>query len=48
MSVTLTSPDDKQEVMSLLASRFDIDEMKVFEPSLGDIFVEYTGDAEGA
>lgn len=48
VSVTLTSPDDKQEVMSLLASRFDIDEMKVFEPSLGDIFVEYTGDAEGA
>ncbi len=39
--LTLASPDEKQEVMKLLAETYDIDEMKVFEPSLNDIFVEY-------
>ncbi len=39
--LTLASPDEKQKVMKLLAETYDIDEMKVFEPSLNDIFVEY-------
>lgn len=40
--LTLPGPEDKQRVMKLLAQTYDLDEMKVFEPSLNDIFVEYT------
>ncbi len=40
----LRSAADKKEVMSRLVQRYDIDEVKVFEPSLNDIFVEYAGD----
>ena len=29
-------------MMRQLAETYDIDEIKVFEPSLNDIFVEYT------
>lgn len=42
----LPSPDDKQKAMRALTERYDIDEIKVFEPSLGDIFVEYAGEQE--
>lgn len=42
--LTLASPDEKQAVMQRLAEAYDVDEMKVFEPSLNDIFVEYAGD----
>ena len=42
--VRLTSPSEKAVVMKELVERYDIDELKVFEPSLGDIFVEYAGD----
>lgn len=41
--LTLASPDEKQAVMRTLAETYDIDELKVFEPSLNDIFVEYAG-----
>lgn len=40
----LSSPDEKQSVMRKLADSYDVDEIRVFEPSLGDIFVEYAGD----
>ena len=40
----LSSPNEKGSVMRMLVERYDIDEVKVFEPSLGDIFVEYAGD----
>ena len=40
----LSSPEKKQEMMKALAGKYDIDEIKVFEPSLNDIFVEYTGE----
>lgn len=39
--LTLASPEEKQAVMKLLTETYDIDEVKVFEPSLNDIFVEY-------
>ncbi len=42
--VTLSSPDEKRNVMKMLAEQYDIDEIKVYEPSLNDIFVEYTKD----
>lgn len=42
--LTLASPDEKQAVMQRLSEAYDVDEMKVFEPSLNDIFVEYAGD----
>lgn len=42
--ITLSSPDEKQETMKALTDGFDIDEIKVYEPSLNDIFVEYAGD----
>ncbi len=41
--VTLKSPEEKQAVMRKLTEEFDLDEIKVFEPSLNDIFVEYAG-----
>ncbi len=41
--VQLASPAAKQKIMQLLTDRYDIDEIKVFEPSLNDIFVEYAG-----
>lgn len=43
--IQLASARDKKAVMSRLAENYDIDEVKVFEPSLNDIFVEYAGDA---
>lgn len=42
--IKLASPDDKKAVMRKLVEDYDIDEVKVFEPSLNDIFVEYAGD----
>lgn len=42
--ITLDSPDEKQKVMKFLTETYDIDEIKVFEPSLNDIFVEYAED----
>lgn len=42
----LASPDDKQTAMKHLAEKYDIDEIKVFEPSLNDIFVEYAVEQE--
>ena len=42
--IRLASADDKTCVMKRLVENYDIDEVKVFEPSLNDIFVEYAGD----
>ena len=42
--IRMSSPSEKADVMKALVERYDIDEVKVFEPSLGDIFVEYAGD----
>ncbi len=41
--IQLASPDEKQAMMKRLVENYDIDEVKVFEPSLNDIFVEYAG-----
>lgn len=42
--IRLASPEDKQAMMKRLVDNYDIDEIKVFEPSLNDIFVEYAGE----
>lgn len=42
--IKLDVPAQKQAVMKQLVDHYDIDEVKVFEPSLNDIFVEYTGE----
>ena len=42
--IQLASPTEKQAVMKRLVEEYDIDEVKVFEPSLNDIFVEYAGE----
>lgn len=39
--VTLASPEEKPTMMKRLTDGYDIDEIKVFEPTLNDIFVEY-------
>ncbi|MBE5737631.1 MAG: ATP-binding cassette domain-containing protein [Clostridiales bacterium] len=44
--ITLENAGEKAKVIKDLAEKFDIDEIKVFEPSLNDIFVEYAGDKE--
>jgi ABC-2 type transport system ATP-binding protein len=41
--IQLSSPGEKQSMMKRLVENYDIDEVKVFEPSLNDIFVEYAG-----
>ena len=45
LMIQLASADEKKAVMKRLIDNYDIDEVKVFEPSLNDIFVEYAGDA---
>ena len=43
----LGSPDDKRQVMRALSEQYDLDMIKVAEPTLNDIFVEYADhDAE--
>ncbi|MBR6744150.1 MAG: DUF4162 domain-containing protein, partial [Clostridia bacterium] len=41
--VRLASPDEKQTMMKRIVEICDVDEIKVLEPSLNDIFVEYAG-----
>ncbi len=41
LMIRLARPDDKKETMKRLVENYDIDEVRVFEPSLNDIFVEY-------
>lgn len=43
----LPGPELKQETMRKLTDKYDIDEIRVFEPSLNDIFVEYAGNHGG-
>ena len=43
--IQLKDTDEKKETMRRLVESYDIDEVKVFEPSLNDIFVEYAKDA---
>ena len=45
LMIQLASAEDKKTTMKRLVENYDIDEVKVFEPSLNDIFVEYAGDA---
>ena len=42
--IQLADPKEKQATMKRLVENYDIDEVKVFEPSLNDIFVEYAGE----
>ena len=41
--IRLKAPEDKQSVMRQLVENYDVDEIRVYEPSLNDIFVEYAG-----
>ena len=41
--IRLGDPSEKRAVMKRLVENYDVDEVKVFEPSLNDIFVEYAG-----
>jgi len=45
LMIRLSDPCEKKATMTRLVENYDIDEVKVFEPSLNDIFVEYAGDA---
>ena len=44
LMIRLGSPSEKKTTMTRLVENYDIDEVKVYEPSLNDIFVEYAGD----
>lgn len=46
LKIRLASPEEKQGMMRRLTQTYDIDEIRVFEPSLNDIFVEYAGEQE--
>ena len=45
LMIRLADPCEKKATMTRIVENYDIDEVKVFEPSLNDIFVEYAGDA---
>ena len=45
LMIRLADHSEKKATMTRLVEKYDIDEVKVFEPSLNDIFVEYAGDA---
>ncbi len=42
--IRLKSPEEKQAVMRRLVEDYEVDSVKVFEPSLNDIFVEYASE----
>lgn len=44
--IRMKDASEKQETMRRLVERYDVDEVKVYEPSLNDIFVEYAGERE--
>ena len=44
LMIYLSDVSEKKSTMKRLVENYDIDEVKVFEPSLNDIFVEYAGD----
>ena len=44
--ITLENEAEKNSVMRRLTENYDIDAVKVFEPSLNDIFVEHAGEAQ--
>ena len=44
LMIHMCSPSEKKTTMTRLVENYDIDEVKVYEPSLNDIFVEYAGD----
>lgn len=44
LMIRLKDPSEKKAIMQRLTENYDIDEVRVFEPSLNDIFVEYAGD----
>ena len=41
--IMLPDAADKKAIMQKLTEKYDIDEIKIFEPSLNDIFVEHAG-----
>ncbi len=43
--IQLADPGEKNTMMRRLVDTYDIDSVKVFEPSLNDIFVQYAGTA---
>ena len=45
LMIRLAEPCEKKATMTRLVEKYDIDKVKIFEPSLNDIFVEYAGDA---
>lgn len=44
LTVTLGDASEKQAMMRRLTEGYEIDEIRVFEPSLNDIFVEFAGE----
>ncbi len=44
--IQMAGAEEKQRMMKQLTEAYDIDEIKIFEPSLNDIFVEYAGDQD--
>ena len=44
--IQMMGAEEKQSMMKQLTEAYDIDEIKIFEPSLNDIFVEYAGDQD--
>lgn len=41
--IQIPKNSSKQELMRILVERFDVDEVRLYEPSLNDIFINFTG-----
>ncbi|MCR4604541.1 MAG: ATP-binding cassette domain-containing protein [Eubacterium sp.] len=46
LMIKMNNADDKKEYMENIISKYNVDEVRVYEPTLNDIFVEYTGKEE--
>ncbi len=44
--IRLSAPSDKKAVMKQIVENYDVDEIRIFEPSLNDIFVEVASDTK--
>lgn len=44
--IKLESPDDRQRVMAMITEKYSVSEIKVFTPTLGEIFVRYASDGQ--
>ena len=46
LMLKMDKPEDKKRIMEEITSKYEVDEIRVYEPTMNDIFVEYTDDRQ--